>query len=545
MNLEKPYLAVVFGALLFLGVSTLWDHRLQHEFPYGYMASDTFQQQTRAEGIKDAGNYRLEPFYIVKGYQDVIGYYPSVIHHLGIILHFSSGIPLYDTIYFMAFLSAILSSFVMYILIRTFNKQIAMLSLPLSILLFSSKSYIGFLFGHWASITGQLFLICIFWSVSRIELSKSEILLGIFIGALALSHTSELVYGVGFIFVYAIFLLFFRKFDLKFVKKVSIAGIISGVVSFYTIFIFTKSFAIINPYHFEISNDWGGTPIFYLTDFKLLLIFMMIGVVSGFMLLKKFDVPVIAWLYMLGIGYTNYIGFGIRAFQPRLLWPVYFSFFFGMGLYALIKLIPSAFRSISVFGTGIAIMLLLSNIIPVPNIPTYYKISSSGLMDPWHWQAFQWLGQNTPKGARLYFFYGDVYDQDAILRNSKRTHAQVVPQDFFAALQNRSVKRVYTSEVPADHGAGMPYKKSFLNIGLHQVEDNAKTYIMWGDSFDVCIFDYFIFDKASRQKILADYNLLIANDMLKRGSQKVFENDVVIILKNNKVGGDCIEERSF
>ena len=118
-------------------------------------------------------------------------------------------------------------------------------------------------------------------------------------------------------------------------------------------------------------------------------------------------------------------------------------------------------------------------------------------------------------------------------------------ESFFAALQNRSVKRVYTSEVPADHGAGMPYKKSFLNIGLHQVEDNAKTYIMWGDSFDVCIFDYFIFDKASRQKILADYNLLIANDMLKRGSQKVFENDVVIILKNNKVGGDCIEERSF
>ena len=66
MNLEKPYLAIVFGALLFLGISNLWDHRLQHEFPYGYLASDTFQQQTRAEGIKDAGNYKYEPFYIVK-----------------------------------------------------------------------------------------------------------------------------------------------------------------------------------------------------------------------------------------------------------------------------------------------------------------------------------------------------------------------------------------------------------------------------------------------------------------------------------------------
>ena len=81
MNLEKPYLLIFFGVMLFLGISNLWDHRIQHEFPYGYLASDTFQQQTRAEGIKDAGNYRFEPFYIVKGYKDVVGYYPPVIHH--------------------------------------------------------------------------------------------------------------------------------------------------------------------------------------------------------------------------------------------------------------------------------------------------------------------------------------------------------------------------------------------------------------------------------------------------------------------------------
>ena len=97
MNLEKPYLIVVIGLLLFLGVSNLWDNRIQHNYPYGYFASDTFQQQTRAEGIKDAGNYRYEPFYIVKGYTDVVGYYTALIHHLGVLLSFASGIPLYDT----------------------------------------------------------------------------------------------------------------------------------------------------------------------------------------------------------------------------------------------------------------------------------------------------------------------------------------------------------------------------------------------------------------------------------------------------------------
>ena len=56
MNIEKPYLLLFFGLMLFLGVSNLMDHRVQHDFPYAYLASDTFQQQTRADGIADAGN---------------------------------------------------------------------------------------------------------------------------------------------------------------------------------------------------------------------------------------------------------------------------------------------------------------------------------------------------------------------------------------------------------------------------------------------------------------------------------------------------------
>ncbi len=543
MNFEKPYLALFFGILLFLGVSNLWGHRLQHDFPYGYFASDTFQQQTRAEGIKDAGNYRYEPFYIVKGYRDVIGYYPPVLHHLGVMLHYSAGIPVYDAVYFMVFFIAILAVFVMYIIIRIYNRQIAILSLPLSILIFSNKSYIGFLWGHWASIAGQLFLIGIFWSMSRIEIGKIEVLLGIFTGALALSHTSELIYGVFFIIVYLIFLLFYRKFSSKLFIKISTAGIIAGLISIYTLLIFAKSFMVINPYSFQVSKDWGGTPIFYLSDFKLLLIFLIIGIIMSVIYLKKFEVPVIAGLFMLIAGYTNYIGFGIRAFQPRLFWPIYLSFFFGFGLYVLIKLVPSKLRHISAFLLSALFMLFLSNMIQVPNMPAYSKIEGPGLMDKWHWEAFQWLGKNTPQDAKLYFFYGDVYDQDAILRNSKRVHAQVEPEDFAAALQNRTIKKVYRTEIPADHGAGMPYMKSFLNIKLHQ-KDDLDSWV-WKNKQDVCFFDYFIFDKASRQKVLAGYNLIIAADMLNKSAQVVFQNDLIAILKNNKVGGDCIEERSF
>ena len=142
----------------------------------------------------------------------------------------------------------------------------------------------------------------------------------------------------------------------------------------------------------------------------------------------------------------------------------------------------------------------------------------------------------------MYFFYGDSYNQDAILRNSKRLHAQIVPEGFIEALQNRQIKKVYQTEAPADHGAGMPYFKSFLKISLHSKED--ADYWLLKPYIDVCLFDYHVFDKASRQQVLTQYNMLIATEMLKKNASIVFDNDEVAILKNNK-GEDCIDKASF
>lgn len=545
-NLEKFYLLIFFGILMYLGPSNLWDHKLSHDFPYGYLASDTFQQQTRAEGIMAAGNYRYEPFFIVKGFRDAVGYYTPVLHHLGILLHYASGVPLYDTIYFMVFFAAILGAFVMYVIIGSYNKQIAILSLPLSILIFSNKSFIGFLWGHWASITAQLFLISSFWAMSKLHIGNMEIILGLFLGAVAMTHTPILIHVALFIILYSVFLSLTGRFDLAYAKKMVIAGLIAGLISIYNLFIFYNGFMVVNPYKFEVSLDWGGTPIFYMSDFGWLLVPIIIGVAAGLLLIKKSPIPVIPGVYMIFAGYTNYIGFGIRAFQPRLLWPIYLSFFFGLGIYMLIKYIPQKFRYVSVYATCALSIVLLLGAIPLPNVMTYSKVSTPGLMDLKHWEAFRWLSQNTPEDAKIYFFYGDVYDQDAILRNSMRFHAQVVPQDFVMSIQNRTIKRVYKSEVPADHAAGAPYFKSFLKMGLHLRE--TKDPLLTEDYLDICLFDYMVFDIATRQPVLAEYNKLIAAELLKKSYiTHVYgnENDYVFILRNNNVGADCIEQREF
>ena len=60
VDLEKIILILFFAIFIFIGPGVLFDHKIQHDFPYAYGASDAFQHQIRAEAIKDAGHFRYE-----------------------------------------------------------------------------------------------------------------------------------------------------------------------------------------------------------------------------------------------------------------------------------------------------------------------------------------------------------------------------------------------------------------------------------------------------------------------------------------------------
>ena len=61
---------------------------------------------------------------------------------------------------------------------------------------------------------------------------------------------------------------------------------------------------------------------------------------------------------------------------------------------------------------------------------------------------------------------------------------------------------------------------------------------------DLCEMDYIVLDIQSRSPPLAQYNGIIAEEMINHGTHEiVFNNRVVVILKNIKLGEDCIDER--
>jgi len=550
LELEKIILLVFFAAMLFLGPGVWFDHNISHDFPFAYFASDSFQHQTRAEAVKDIGN-RYDAPYNVKGNDDFIILYPPVMYQLSIILSYASGLEVYDAIYFVTVFLAIIAAFVMYFVIKRFNKTVAILSLPFSLLIFSFPVSVGFLWGHWPSIIAQSFLVLVFWSVSRIGLKHSFALIAIATSATALAHTSSTIFAFIFFALFFGLKLILRKLTKEDLKSMVLAAITFIIISFYYLVIFINTWAVKQPYEFSSVPIWGGTPGFYIAGFGLLLIPMAIGIIFSMAEIKALHVAFISSIAMLIGGFMNYVGFQVRSFQMRFFWPIYLSVLIGLGIYAALKPLIKKWNVVYSPILFIAFLALLSGMINfpammqtdaqiVPYIPHLNRETGPGLMNPFHWEALTWFNGNTPKNATVYFFYGDLYGQDAILRNTKRVHLQVDPGYFIEDLQERKIKKEYVSEVPGDSAGSFYRRTSFFKFTMPE-----KIPGLYFGPRNVCNYDYHVFDKVSRQEVLAQYNLLIANEMLKKGAEVVFDNGVVVILKNNNIGADCIEERSF
>ncbi|MBI1935305.1 hypothetical protein HYS31_02590 [Candidatus Woesearchaeota archaeon] len=549
VNLEKVLLAIFFGAFVFLGPGILFGHKISHEFPYAYFASDSFQHQVRADAIKDAGNFRQEAEYISFGIKNSIGRYPPLLYHLAVIFSYASGLEVYDSIYFIVIFFAIISVFLMYFLIRPFNRHAAFLSLPLAVLAFSQPASTGFLWGHWPSVLAQSFLIGFAWCISRLDMEKSYLLAGIMFSSVALAHTSEAVFGAIFVALFLAIKIIFKSLNKSEIKKFAMAFAISLIISLYYLPIFMNTWAKSQPWSYSFRPVWEGNPGFYIADFGIFLVFMAVGIAAALAKLKEMHTSLAFGFSMLIGGFLNYFGFDVRAFQIRFFWPLYLSVFFGLGIYFIlrpaIKKWGIAHSSFFVLLFGILISGVFASVFDTEKIyiPHYKKFSSQGVMDTYHWDALKWLRESMGKDSKIYFLYGDIYSQDALLRNAKRVHYLVDPNDYISSINERKIKRSYVTEMPGDSGGLVAVRK-----GLFEFEyplDSLPQEDFFGKK-DICIFDYIVLDKASRQQALAQYNMMIGAELLKKSYiKKAFENEIVVVLKNDKKGDECIEERSF
>ena len=537
-TIEWSYIFLFSVFLVYIGMATTMNYKLVHSFPYGFSASDAFGEIAYTEGIKEFGSYKFLPYYIRYGFSDTLGFHMPVYNHVVAAFSFVSGLPAWDSLLVVGFLFSIFSLLAMYLLIRNFNRNVALIAIALSVFLYVRNFSIIYTWGIWDLVMATFFLISAAWILNKFEIKFAYILFAILAAGVALTHISEAIFLLIFALLFFSVKLLRKKFSLNDFKKLAIAGILALIFSFYYLVIFKFGYAaggVENKFQYR-APEWFDVVLSQFGFFQFLIIAGLL--VALFLLFTGNESAALLFgAFMLLTGYINFISsFAPRAFQTRYLWPIHLSALVGILIYFIFKFVIKEWKIVY----SIAISLILSISITAAY---YQKTANSGIVGEQHWNALTWISQNTQKDARLVYFYGDPYNQEAILWNQKRVSYRVNMEDFVNAIREGKVKREYNVEVAAADDAELLYRKGFLSFGYHYREINKTAY--FGQN-DICNFDYFVFDKVGSQQALIGYNAVIANDLVKSSIvQPVFDNGVVLILKNNNPGGKCIEERNI
>ena len=559
--LEAAVIFAFFTAILFLGPATASEHKVTHDYPVGYGASDAFQHQSRADAIKSMGQYRNEAPYMMVGRQDIVGFYPPVLYHITVLLSDLSGLKIYDALFLIMGLAITLGTLVAYYLAKNLGKAAAYLTLPFTIFITTGAPFLGIItFGQMPSGLSGLFLAATAWAITKFELQKSPFLVAIFLAGTIMTHTSEtLFFGimmVALLTIMAVPEIIRQKLGgAKKVfadnKKILAAIIIAIIPTLYFWPMFIGIWLKMQPYRFSIQTVSASFPAATVlpTQFGFMLWALVAGIVAAVLFLaqgKKESASLIqsprAFTlifsgYMLLAGFGTYAGFGLRSFQERLFWPVTLAPLAGFGIYFLLKLLLSALKKENAI---LPVAIAAAAVLIVAVILTYYKAPSTGLMNANHWEGMRWIAENTPKDAKVYVVYSDVYSQTSVLYNTERVNYFLDLQTFVDSIKSYASSGNFTRKMlvtfTSDSGAGLPYRIGFLKFGQH-VKDTPTSGVV-----DICGSDYYLIDKSMPEQVLSQANMYLFQKFINANMTVEHDNAYVTVLKNNNVGGDCLAE---
>jgi len=498
------------------------------------MASDAFWDLNLAQWIKDEGNYKYEPLYRCAGFNDCIGFMPPILYHATAIFSLASGLEIYDAIYILIILISSLSILMWYFIIRRFDKKIAMLSLPLTFFLYKMFFLTVFTWGKWKFITMQIFLFAFIWILLAPELKKRYLLLGIFAASVFMSHVAEIIY-IPILAIIYLAVTYFKEKDTKKLfdrsKVLAIAAGIAIIISSYLIIIIIKVWP-----HGPIATFQNIAPTWdkaVMANFGIVVWIIIIGALFGLYFAFKKTSNEVFFAYFLAIaGFANLIGFAF-AFHARYYWPIYMSLLFGIAIYFILLLPIKSIVKVWRLEYTMILSLIIAGIV-IYSI--YQPLGNDGLMNSDRWQLFNWIDHNAEKDAKVYFFYGDTFSQNAILWTTKRVSYLANVGDIVDSIKNSTLKRYYKLELTGPTDTQYAYG-SIFSPKFHLLETNQSYF---SGKSDICSFDYYVFEKASAQPVLAQFNIAMGNELLKNNwMQLVANNQLGFIIKNTQPGKDC------
>lgn len=539
----SPYfetvLIVIFTiAFLWQGLGESSEHSFEHDHPFGHIHSDAYTRSIMADWISNYGSYKYAPPYMAEGYNDTIGVYLSGTEIMTAMFSSFSGFETYDAHPLFLHLLALFSVFVLYMIIRRYNKSLALLFLPFTLLFYYSAKIDFQIFyqGNWPDFLSVMTMIFLFWSFQHHEKKGFWFLATIFMSCVIFNHASSGTLIIYFILLYIVFIR-----DIKLIKRLILPGILTMIVSAYFIFLVKFGIAesrftdgsILKPLFFTFSEV--SPHAVRLSDYGFFKIPIYIGIAVSLYLLwkKRFDVLVVLTL-IIG-AYSNNIG-NARYNDLSNALPLCAAFFISLLLYLLIN----NFKSIRYH---IVTVVFLMAIIFVP-FSYGVKYDVNYLIDDYHWQSLKWIDESTEKDDTFFFFYADPYFNyyNGAYLFSKRVGNNVEINDYGQKLNSNKIYRYYNAtRFSFQRQFLFPYWDGFLSIDFYGDEPKI------GDRFfiaDICSYDYIVFDIVPSNieylKPLSIYNGYIREHLLTTNFKEVFNNNVVSIIENERKNEECI-----
>lgn len=554
INFEVIALVIVFLSLNWMGYANLSDSKMVHDYPFGFRASDSLERAFFAESVVDTGNYRYLASYLNQGISNTVTWYFPLLSHIVANISILSGFSIFDSLYFMVFAMTNLAVFVIYLLIRKYSKNIALLSLPFMLYIYIGQFMVGSAAGIWGYSTGVVFLATFFLFVSYFEEKNIWILCSLMLIIIMYHRAMDALIAFCFFAAYFIYELMSKRIDRKFIRKVFLMGGTVVLVSGYYMLYFANIIKAIGgtgrPFidFIKIPMEFYGSD---LSNFGFLMIILIsVGILLSLLSIKKYFFPALAGITVIAFNYITYLGgsLGISYHSRMFLMPIFAAFFAGYAVYFGISLLKNVNKNFKVNELGIFVLFIIIAGIIYGTLYQPYP-AKEGLFNKYIWDGFKWIQSETPNDSNVLFLYGDSYTQTNMLQYIKRRPFFVYTDEVQKQVSSGKLERYQMIEPISSI---FIYQKGPLNFeGLLNSQEgydssgqnieHFRTFVL-NRKQDICSFDYYVIDKYSNVPVaITNFNNVFKETALKNKWFAIaYDNPFLTILKNNKPGDDCL-----
>lgn len=540
---EYGVVALFVFLFLFLKLGQPWNYSLVHNYPAFYNANDNFMNgYVVPQYIKESGSYMYAPPHTIGGYKNIIGYYPPIFLQISSALSSVTGFQVYDTSYILAIFFSITTALIVYLAIRKYSRDLAILSLPFMLGVFNFDFEIARVFGLWLYLTGTLFFASMIWIIGRISEKRAPIFFAILFSGAILGHPPEAIFSAGFV-VFYLFALYLKnhKIPIDALRTIGMGFAGSFIISFYYLIIFKYALMAGVAHQYKLFSVMAApdfAPGFgvKLGDFGMVFPLLIAGILFAIKKIsfRKIDempfTAILAGLFVLIAGYSNYLGTGVRAWQTRTSWPFTLAIFSGIVLYYVVNRFIKNYNMLHISAISTALLLLFATI-------HAGQLNGGGIVEEKAWNALMWIKNNTPENSKVYYYYMPMVAQPSALWATGRSPYIIDTVDYIDAANKGIVKDNYKAYIFGGDwvNSNFAYRTSLFDY--HYLADNVSVIEGFSNKSSIDA-DYHTLQigGASNNPAVSQYNSAIRDKLLKSNKNvtEVFSNGVISILKQTE-----------